>query len=283
MKISNRLAGWAISAQPHLHPRVFGVLMKTVWPFVREQDGLVPVCYGPIEMRVDLREDAERHIFMHRYDPSLMAFIRKICREGDRAVDIGANAGALTVTAANAVGPKGVISAIEPNPGLARRMESLAMRNPMGNIEVLACAMGDQEDSLPFYVSSSHPYSSLDPQYLPNYPVKEIVDVAVRTLDGVWKDELRREHVRFLKVDAQGYENRILEGGRQFLNEDRPDCIVVETVTDGLSLVLSWLNEIGYSMFVLNQQGGLDDCDGDMPAEGANLVLMQPRAVLELS
>ena len=124
-----------LSTKPYFHPRVFTFLIRVFWPLLSERDGYLPVRYRGLEIRVDLREAAEQEIFLHRYDPPLCALVEKICRPGDNVVDVGANVGVISATAANAVGPEGQVVAIEPNPKLARRLRGLGNRNPLENIQ----------------------------------------------------------------------------------------------------------------------------------------------------
>ena len=276
---------WAVrsllATQGVLHPRIFAALVGFAWPFIRDKDGFIAFQCGSISMRLDLREDAERNIFLGRYDAPLIAFLAKTCRRGDSVMDIGANAGAISVAAANIVGSEGMVWAIEPNPVLVDRLLRLASDNPLHNVAVLNCAVGDLDGSAPFYVSSSHPFSSLDRAYLPSYPIKAVVQVTTRSLDSIWRS-LGEKQVRLIKIDAQGYENRILRSAGAMLAQSPPDIIVIEAVTAGLADTLDLLQGAGYLGYVLGLAGNLIPLNvRELPEGGENVVLVRDHVPTE--
>lgn len=261
-----------IQLKPYIHGRLYGWLWTIVWPWVRESDGYVPSRLGAIEMRLDLREDAERAIYLDEYDPPLRDFIKGCLHPGDRMVDIGANAGALSVTAANIVGREGSVLCVEPNPSLSTRLKTLAERNPLGNISVLDVAVGDVAGQAEFFISSSHPYSSLDPSELPDYPLRGTVNVQVRTLDDIWMNELGRRPIRLLKIDVQGFEAKVIAGGQRLFAENPPNFIVLELMGKGLDEARQALRTVGYVESGIDVAGAITgSVDGLKP--GANLVL----------
>lgn len=264
-----------VDLKPRIHPRLYTWMWSAMWPLLREPDGFISKMCGDIEVRLDLREDAERAIFAGDYDPPLTAFFRHVLRPGDLVVDIGANVGALSVVAANAVGVDGSVVSIEPNPTLAKRLTGISERNPLGNIRVIEAAIGDEKGPAKFFVSSSHPYSSLDQSELPDYPLQGVVDVQVRTLDDVWATELNGRPIRLLKIDVQGFEAKVIRGGRRCLQESPPDLIVLELMGEGLSKVRQDLRAWGYAEAGLDAAGAMIVAASDLKP-GENLVMYRP-------
>lgn len=252
--------------------------MRVAWIVLRKSDGLIPAWYGAIQLRLDLREGADQEIFMHTYDPPLIRFIESICRIGDLVVDVGANAGVVSVTAANVVGATGLVASFEPNAELSTRLDIMSKNNPLKNIRVFPCALGDREDSLPLYVSSSHPYSSLDVEALPNYPLKTIADVPVRKLDSYLPALAEGRHFRLLKIDAQGYENRIVRGAIEVLNNTPPDFVLIEAYLSGLDDTIALLTSSGYHLYRFGGDTLLENCVRETIRAGDNLVFSRVSA-----
>lgn len=259
---------------------MFSLLFAALWPLLADRDGLLPTWHGPIELRLDLREGAERQAFLQRYDPPLARFIATWLRRGDIYVDVGANAGQLSAVAAHQVGAHGRVLMIEPNPALSARLERLAKNNPLANMTVFALALGERDDERNLFISKSHPYSTLDPKYLPNYPLGQTVRVRVASLDTLLRPLDRAIDIRLLKVDAQGYENRIIRGGRDLLAAQPPQAIVMESVNQGMEELFESMTEAGYTCFTLAAQpsgSALSPCT-EQPVEGTNMVWLHRSA-----
>jgi len=257
LQLRLKLVRAVLATERAFHPRFFRLLFHITWPILRNADGMLPAYYGLLELRLDLRECAEREVFLYAYHhlPTMLipSFIQTVLRAGDVVVDVGANVGQISAIAANCVQASGRVFAVEPNPRLAARLRELANRNPLANLKVLETALGEKDDTLPFYISSSHPYSTLDPKCLPCYPVEGVVSVKVSTLDTLMSQHAGDCRVRLLKIDAQGYENRILKGAADTLALHPPEIILLETVSNGIRDTLADLGEAGYDLFTLRE------------------------------
>ena len=99
----------------------------------------------------------------------------------------------------------------------------------------------------------------------------------VSTLDGVVSQHLADCRVRLLKVDAQGYENRILKGGVRTLANCPPEYILLEAVSNGIREALADLARAGYELFTLREPEAdlvprpIHDW---LPPRGMNLILV---------
>lgn len=98
-------------------------------------------------------------------------------------------------------------------------------------------ALGDQEGTAEFKVLADSDSSSLLPPTTgwdkmglrSDLTVLETQQVRVRTLDALTK-EAKINQIDILKVDAQGYDLRILQGGQRLLQEKRVGVIIVEVL-----------------------------------------------------
>lgn len=138
-------------------------------------------------------------------------------RQIDTVLDVGANVGQFG-SAIRAKGFKGRIISFEPISSEFQTLSALAAAD--GNWETHHCALGAAPGEATINVSSYSVFSSILPetqaatQFDQRAGVTRTETIQVRTLDemaGDWSGNI------LLKVDTQGYERNVLEGGRELL------------------------------------------------------------------
>jgi FkbM family methyltransferase len=273
LRRARRILAW----EETLHPRLFRALLRTAWPWLREADGNVPRWYGPIEMRFDLRDPAERQGFLGTYDPPQRTLIRRFCEPGFTVIDVGANVGIIAVTAAECVGADGYVLMVEPNPALCRRLEELCRRNPLGNLHLFEAAVGTEPGTLPFYVSSAHTYSTLIKENLPSYPLDRVVNVQVVRLADVLGQIPAGRQGNLLKVDAEGVDVSIMLDAAHVIEARPIDVIIVEAFDRRVSEVLAAYARLGYTAHALHSQTHELHPWGAVRSANDNLVLVHQR------
>jgi len=140
--------------------------------------------------------------FYHREE----ALLCKVLRSGDVFVDIGANVGALSLTASRIVGPCGRVYAVEPHPKIVRYLSGNVRLNRVENISIIHAAAGDHEGTAHFTSRRS------DDQ---NHISNSGIEVPLRTLDSLLPDV----PVRLLKIDVEGFELFVLRGAEHTLQQ----------------------------------------------------------------
>ncbi len=131
-------------------------------------------------------------------------------RPGDVVIDIGANEGAFTKRFAGEVGPDGLVVAVEPDHRLAEFCRHVCEGKPVVVKEV---AVSDTVGEHAWFRASMPAQNSL---YRENAPsITEESTVHTTTLDALMEDIGRP--VRAIKVDAQGAEAAIAQGGTKAL------------------------------------------------------------------
>lgn len=141
--------------------------------------------------------------FFDAYERDLM---KAYLSEGSVFVDIGANAGVYTLTAARLVGSAGRVLAIEPNPKVTERLQFNAVLN--GFEKRIACAA---------YAVSEHPGSfdlALDDSNLGGSSLvrqagKQSIHVLCKPLWDILK-EFNIPRIDVLKADIEGAEDQAL-------------------------------------------------------------------------
>jgi FkbM family methyltransferase len=158
----------------------------------------------------------------YRNEQSLLG---QALRPGDIFVDVGANIGALSLTAAGIVGKNGRVFAIEPHPKTVGYLRGNVMLNQVDNIEIIHAAVGDHEGRVHFTSRRSD-----DQNYISNAGI----EVPLRTLDSLLPDA----PVRLLKIDVEGFELFVLRGAEDTLR--RTEMIYFESYE-------SFFQKFGYS------------------------------------
>jgi len=143
-------------------------------------------------------------------------------------IDVGANVGQFAVASirlfANAI-----VIPIEPNPRIVDRLR--ANLPPESRENVLMTAVGDTIGTAVFHVNRDPQVSSLlqlGSDRLESFPgatVVEEINVPVTTLDALFADRTLTVQI-LLKIDAQGFEDRVITGGTVFLA--RVDWVLME-------------------------------------------------------
>ncbi len=152
--------------------------------------------------------------------------LRRFIRPGDVCIDIGAKTGDTSVPLALAAGPDGVCLAIDPNPHpfpvLEENAKLIAGR---GTILTIQIAIAPTNGSMTLYYSDPHFHnggafpgiSRLSHGHL--FPL----DVTARRLDSVLSDYSgMEERLRYIKIDAEGYDFEILKSIGDLIRRLRP-------------------------------------------------------------
>ena len=141
-------------------------------------------------------------------------------RKIDLLLDVGANIGQF-VKSMRGVGFSGRIISFEPLHDAFLSLQETAKNDPLWDVRNYA--LGERDGVATINVSGNSGSSSL----LPMLPAHErgepsskyfrTEEISIHTLDTVLPQVLRNESSLYLKIDAQGYEQKILEGAASSL------------------------------------------------------------------
>src|SRR5580704_5057621 len=139
----------------------------------------------------------------------------------DTVLDVGANEGQYALSLRE-LGYRGRIISFEPLAGAHRRLQQSAAKDPAWIIPPRT-AIGNQDGQVPFNLASNGVSSSVlnmldtHQRAAPDvgYTGTEIVPIS--RLDRVANEFLGEARNIFLKVDAQGFENQVLQGATELL------------------------------------------------------------------
>jgi FkbM family methyltransferase len=189
-----------------------------------------------------------------REDLAMEAILASVMRSDDTYVDVGTNKGQILRNAVR-IAPCGHHLAFEPVPSLAGEV---AREFP--DVDCRAIAIGARAETASFcHFTRMDGWSGLrrSPGLSDAQGGPVFIDVPVSTLDT----EVAELTPRVIKIDVEGAEQAVLEGGRSVLARAQP-IVMFEHVLDAAALYgdapeAPWdlLTELGYRIFALTGDG----------------------------
>ena len=166
------------------------------------------------------------------FDRNLTTVIGNLLKPGATFVDVGANFGTYTIFAAEKVGPRGSVFAIEPSPDIFPLLfESVAMNGFEERTTSLRFAAGAKRGEAVLHQFGNrkggntllpHIAEAARERYGETVtPAK----VATRTLDDIFA-EFNPDRIDLIKIDVEGSEADVLAGARETLWAYRPKLVI---------------------------------------------------------
>jgi FkbM family methyltransferase len=210
-------------------------------------------------LKIRLHGDSElcHLIYCRHFEFNEREFLNRFLRPGDVFVDVGANIGLFTLIAAERAGPQGKVLAFEPTAKTFGRLVENVRLNKFSNVECLKLALSDSRGHLELGQCGDgyDAWNSLARPGLGGSLPTELVE----TID--W-DQFARERdlvgsVTMMKIDVEGWEARVLGGGKQFFARSDAPVLQVEFTDEAAEAAGSscralydCLQSFGYKMFV---------------------------------
>jgi len=173
-------------------------------------------------------------------DPLDILEIARALREGDWAIDIGANVGKYALHMAHCVGPRGRVLAFEPVGESFALLAANVRAAGISNVSLFNVALSASADILAMTVPSFE-RSRLANYYQAHIAADGEMRVLCLPLDAIPIPAT----VRLVKIDAEGHDLQVLMGMEALLRRDRP-LLIVEGSRRGA--IASWLGERGYEI-----------------------------------
>jgi FkbM family methyltransferase len=191
-----------------------------------------------------LRYPADDIVLLHlregSFESSEQAFLWSFLREGDTFLDIGAHCGLFSALASQIIGKTGKILACEPNPEILPYLMANTQRD---RVDVHAIALSDSNGEAT--LSQGDPSQTSLSSIAYELANAKHTTVRMQTLDDFLKTT-RVEHAALAKVDVEGSELKLFQGGKQTLQEKTILAFMVEFTEENM-------RKSGYSARELTQ------------------------------
>lgn len=176
----------------------------------------------------------------------------QIVRPGDTVLDIGANIGMVTLWLSTLVGKSGKVHAFEPNPELQKILEETLIHNQASNVCLHPVALGTEQGLLELRIPRVNAGAA---SLIRNRDLSDcdVVSVPVQRLSKIVFEEGIKS-IRLIKIDVEGFESEVFQGGQEVLREIRPEAILFE-LNERLEIsvcdepVVKILRDFGYRFF----------------------------------
>jgi FkbM family methyltransferase len=176
---------------------------------------------------------------------------------GATFVDVGANVGYHTFLAASRVGPTGSVVAFEPSGENCRLLQLSKIDNDATNVTIMPFAL-DRSGGVRYLTTHLGSNAGLIPD-----PREHLIDGRGTPVFATTLDEVAPKRIDVMKIDVEGAEFRVLEGGRSTIERDKPLLVMefscemsqrVSGVDPGAAL--QDVLDVGYRLSMLDRDSG---------------------------
>jgi len=239
---------------------------------------------GGIHVDLSLSDHMQRRIFWTGYyNRRMIVLFDRMLRPGMTVIDVGANIGEISMTAAKRVGRSGHVIAFEPIDAIADQLQANVTRNGLDQVTVARTGLSDTPaDSVPVYASCGQgipddEHHGLGSLFGGGKGAPELQRIPITTLD-IWLAAHPVDRVDLIKIDIEGAELPCLRGAEHTLRRFRPILIVeIQDLTSSVagyraSDILSFLSELGYTFETIRHGGRLTALNADNLEEFQNVL-----------
>jgi FkbM family methyltransferase len=183
-----------------------------------------------IRWSLDLNEGIDFSIYLlGAFERSTVNTLKRLVREGDTVLDIGANIGAHTLFLAQSVGQSGHVFAFEPSDYAFEKLKANLAVNPRLRGRVTADQImltAEMAQPIKDGVYASWPLQA-DGELHPKHLGRRVStkNAAAETLESYFRrNDIRRVDV--IKIDVDGNELPVLQGGLEMLARFQPKIVM---------------------------------------------------------
>lgn len=208
----------------------------------------VPVSKGPLKGSKFGLFTSSKYV-RGTYEPNEVASFLRFIKKGDTVLDVGAHAGYYSLLAANQVGERGKVIAIEPHPlNLAYLWNHFKINN-VQNATILDCAIGSMNQWVSFDTSAGTGRAQVEQTFSKS---SELIEM--KTLDSLFERGLVGKP-KVIKMDIEGAELEALKGARTLIRSSQPAFVLSTHGHTTKAKCIQFLAEQGYRISLLG-----DDC-----------------------
>lgn len=196
------------------------------------------------------------------YDDEMMRFLEEqTAQKKGLYFDIGCNIGITSVTLSRMLGRSGEVWSFEPLPETVKRACATFALNEVENVSLFPIALGSENGIMNLYSTPGH--SDVVSAVGKDADGAVAVSVKCMTLDTLVAEQKSSfAEVGLLKIDVEGFELAVLQGGKSFLSRNKPDIFyeynppMLKAAQCSSSDLAAFFQELGsYQQKVLERDG----------------------------
>lgn len=175
-------------------------------------------------------------------------FLRKIIEPGQKIIDIGANYGLYTLSMAVKTGKRGKVWAFEPTSYVADCLSKSIAINNLSHIELIKAGLSDHTGRARFFTNPNSELNTLHPE---ENAEGSFETIGLLTLDAC-AEKYNWDAIDFIKLDAEGEEINIIDGGKNMLTALSPLIMFELKHGDKLNLpLINKFEDYGFKIYYL--------------------------------
>jgi FkbM family methyltransferase len=214
--------------------RIYTFFYKIFWPYEKliEIQGIKMVI-NPREVSLEMLKTFEIYKENKIHEKETTELLKKIVKEGNLFVDLGANMGYFTLLAAKLVGPQGKVFSFEPEPKNYRCLLKNIEINNYKNVIALQKAVSDRKGKTRLYIcdyDSGHhtinKFDGIESYSRGRFTRKHSIEIETITLDDFFKNQ--EDSIDIIKMDIEGAEALALTGMDNILRKNKKLKMIVE-------------------------------------------------------
>jgi FkbM family methyltransferase len=210
-------------------------------------------------MRLDLRDWCERWTYFlgRYYDRPLQLFLNAAVSDGGSFIDVGGNAGMVTLSGVARVGLRGQVHTFEPNPDMVMRIHEQLRLNEITNVTVYEMGLADVNLEMELtIIAQTNGWSTFGTisEKDPNLTYKTL-QVPVRRGDDILPPNLPGPVT--IKIDVEGFECKVVKGMARLLDRVKPvvvtevDSILFKNAGSSLRELFDLMDSYGFQAYSL--------------------------------
>ena len=217
--------------------RAYGLLNELIWLWPSKS--IIEIQGSKMYVNVhdknlSMRRTFRAYALARVHEESTTELFKKVVKEGDVVVDLGANLGYFTLLAAKLVGRRGKVYAFEPEPTNYNYLLKNIELNGYDNVLAIPKAASDKSGKVKLYIcpyDSGHhtinQYGGIK-AYKPDFAGdrKDFVEIETVTLDEFFKGT--KQPISVIKMDVEGAEMLALSGMDRVVKESENLKMFVE-------------------------------------------------------
>ena len=229
-------------------------------------------------MLLNPTEHIQQQLFWYGYyEKEVGDLLKKILRQKDVFIDIGANIGYFSLLSAT-ISPSAKVISFEPVKDLFQKIKENVSINDCKNIVAINAAVGETNEQRELFLSTPDNLGMSSFQQPENYAGRK-ENVEVIAIDD-WFKTSGLTKVDLIKLDIEGSELAALKGMRSVLEEQRP-VLIAEINPETLSLfglnqsdIYNYLNQLNFDRYLISENARLEQLNSNEINQTINVLFI---------